>query len=803
MSGTDYVYLGVINQVIINNTDKDLFMINMVTDRIVPLPSWSRNYEEAVKKSKFSVLLDAIYNSRHVEEGNPFSDDGTLKVAVGHKIFDKDDRKFRLKWTINRHNPNNPKWKECGYIPLVECNAIVTDDYAKLKALLNQFESYPEAVKAVMDGLLHTYDGIQSNIINCSKNDWFTIVEKEVVKVPGLKGEKIIFDDNGIVRQKISESERFTNAAMKEFGFIKEQVDEENEDLFLVVTSVNKSEGRKAVNLENLSSNNNVHVKRYVKIKRNYNTKEYFDEAKPILFDISNPFPMFRSYEAAQFFIEEFDGKMEKYFEALSMIKMEETLNRKIDRIRIQSEKEKKRMLNMTKRFVKSSFIEKIFEALLIGTSKIFKKILKRRLSFDNPLFVAGLSSPITINGIEENTTCGCAIEEIYGNEHYRNSLKSAKEFTDAISKEPIVCPNYINIDMYKTLLNQLDEEDEYLADEFDAAIENADYKSIRKIMREKIERIFQFVEDYDFLTRTFSVFNGRVKTEEEKELNKYKNLFESKYKRLLNENAEYIESLRISEETLIKNGEMDESDSFYAKIVNSRRNILDSDSVYENNTIAERFVNNDESDFADNEVEIETKKSKERENARKEIKQQEKQKQEIKQQQEKQKQEIKQQQEKQKQEIKQQQEKQKELTMLNKNTNTNTYTISEEREYSFDNENIQNQQEDILDEQPVKRRKKSFSETFKKFKQSKIFKIGCAVVGVGLGIGLGYIVKKTFFNKEVVEQGIKIAKTVVEKAKPAVKAVVDTAKEIGKKVIEAGKTVVSKVAGFFKKLFS
>lgn len=372
---------GVFTLCIVNCTNRDLYMMNVRGDGIEKL----KPIEDIIDGEKIDLkwhdkLAYGWLISKHFLNGLPQRCDDTIKVFAVHQTIvsssmekDKIVRDFSL---VATYNVNKQVWKDANYIPIVEMNTVVSFDYDFLEQMLLQFESAGEGVMAMIEGKLTQYDGLVTNLINCSENDYFTVVEQQIIPVPSINsydwftnGEDSQFGLNDEYREEAEE--KWKSSIMKEFGLSKSQA-LEGHDIFVSVTASHDYPRRK-MTLRNLPKDK-TYQKVVYQVRRvlEENTEEYL---RPFFVAGSN-LPIFRSKKAAELFIKVFKGKMSLYYGAQHSIHVKRMADYKIDMMRAKYIRKEKSVVKTAKRFVISSFVDKSFEIVCSGVMRFLDFLL-------------------------------------------------------------------------------------------------------------------------------------------------------------------------------------------------------------------------------------------------------------------------------------------------------------------------------------------------------------------------------------------------------------------------------------------
>ena len=372
---------GIFTMCIVNCTHNDLYMMNVRGDSIEKL----KPIEDVIDGEKIDLkwpdkLAYGFLISRYFLNGLPQRCDGTIKVFAIHQTIvssnmerDKIVKDFEL---IASYDVNKQVWKDANYIPIVEMNTVVSYNQEFLEQILLQFESPGEGVMSMIEGRLTQYDGLVSNLINCSEHEYFTTVENQIIPVPGINsydwfthGSESEFGLNDEYREEASA--KWKDSIMREFGLTKHQI-RPGHDVFISVTASHDYPRRK-ITLRNLPTDK-TYQKVIYQVKRvlEKNVEEYL---RPIFISGCN-LPIFRSKEAAELFIKVFKGKVSLYHAAQGSITIKRLADYKIDIMRGKYVRKETSVVKTAKRFILSSFMDKSFELICSGVMKFIDFLL-------------------------------------------------------------------------------------------------------------------------------------------------------------------------------------------------------------------------------------------------------------------------------------------------------------------------------------------------------------------------------------------------------------------------------------------
>lgn len=365
---------------LINCSGRPIYFVSPVTDGIEKI----RSVEEIadgnnLHLSKLERFAYGLLISRHIVNGMPTHPDGTLKVLLVRNALDQRELEDRVEkhWTVQANYPvDKIEYREAKYIPIPEMNAVCSYDRDFLEKMLMQFESQEEGCKALIDGRLAEYDGLSCNIINCSKNRYWTIADNRIIPVPGpngfdfkTHGSGSVFDDPEYAEEAL---ELYNEAVMKEFGISPETINS-NDDLFVILMSTHDFPRRKN-SLRRMPSGGKTYIKKFYVIKR------YLDNAgelfRPIYIEGLN-IPLFRSIEAAKTFIKIFKGDIFQYYGCQKVLQIKRQSDVKIDRVKTHYELKEKSAYRAAMSMASSKVIDKTVELGFHGLSKLVDKFLK------------------------------------------------------------------------------------------------------------------------------------------------------------------------------------------------------------------------------------------------------------------------------------------------------------------------------------------------------------------------------------------------------------------------------------------
>lgn len=374
---------GIFTLCIVNCTHNDLYMMNVRGSEIEKL----KPIEDVIDGEKINLswpdrLAYGILISKYFLSGLPQRCDGTIKVFAIHQTIvsssmerDKVVKDFEL---VASYDVNKQVWKDANYIPIVEMNTVVSQSYEFLEQILLQFESPGEGVMSMIEGKLTQYDGLVTNLINCSEHEYFTIVENQIIPVPGLNsydwfthGSESEFGLNDEYREEAEA--KWKDCVMREFGLTKHQIKDEH-DIFVSVTASHDYPRRK-ITLRNLPKDK-TYQKVVYQVKRvlEKNVEEYL---RPFFISGCN-LPIFRSKQAAELFIKVFKGKVSLYHSAQGSITIKRLADYKIDMMRGKYVRKETSVVKTAKRFILSSFMDKAFELVCDGVMRFMDFLLGR-----------------------------------------------------------------------------------------------------------------------------------------------------------------------------------------------------------------------------------------------------------------------------------------------------------------------------------------------------------------------------------------------------------------------------------------
>lgn len=423
---------------VLQNCSSDTFFGLTMTGKLFVIPPWE-NYIEESSKFKNGIhnpigrLISSLDVSKNIEQGFPIKKDNTIKIIVATPERDEKGNVFNNFSESSIYKID--RYKDKKYIPIIEMNMVISKDLMFLKKIVSQFSSGAEAVKAMLEGVLHTYDGLTFNIINCSTHTYYTVVNGVIVKIPGPKD--VVENDYFDLKFTKSSSEEYTRSVLKEFGISDVNI-EKGWDIFLV-SIFNNDFPRRSITIDNLPDEDKTYYKDFYAVK--WDSGSYEGNMKPILLDFTYECPIFRNLEAAKFFLEEFGGSMRNYYITLTRKSVNKRMKRVVGKVKTHYENKEKGVTDMTKRFIKTSlfdrgldFVTKSLEGLFIksNSEKLFgKKLHKNKWvrDLDDRFYNGTIEEKKEIinmlKAIEEGRTNFEELEYLKGFNSSKNSINS------------------------------------------------------------------------------------------------------------------------------------------------------------------------------------------------------------------------------------------------------------------------------------------------------------------------------------------------------------------------------------------